>query len=424
MKNIKLTEKDLTRIVKKVVKEAPVDYGDYPERMDPSLERKLGSPESLYAKNPAFRKGAADVERMAGKRFKEVVDRVRDAFDQPNLSSDQVRRQIMGQMMMLTQRIMSIENEHNEELVDLALELSLEETGTPKEWYQYDLTLGGRPPSTQGFQMKAKDKPKFEIPTSFDIDVETDEEQFQSEVDKRNIINLIIQGEAKKGHYSFLKPSFMSAIEDIDPQLPTLYRQVMAANDLLYFTMEQMIEMMSQTGSGVAGKMKLEDADEDEDGGGDEDSPDTKIVASGMIFPILLHEIIKGLEEAPSRAQFAEMDPERAANVMGQTDILSNEPMQLRLGPAVIEQIKFVLPDEMFDNPTLNPWFKRELYKIPAKEFLEVIGDAISEDSRENDKAKRRFMEIMRAAQEAKKEYDDYNAGKDQEDMDDFLSTL
>ena len=30
----------------------------------------------------------------------------------------------------------------------------------------------------------------------------------------------------------------------------------------------------------------------------------------------------------------------------------------------------------------------------------------------------------MRAAQAAKKEYDDYNAGKDQEDMDDFLASL
>jgi hypothetical protein len=405
--------------------EAPIDYGDYPERMDPNLERKLGSPESLYAKNPAFRKGAGDVERLAGKRFREVVDRVRDAFEQPNLSSEQVKRQIMMQMNMLTMRIMSIESEHNEELVDLSLELALEETGTDKDWYQYDLTLGGRPPSAEGFQMKAKEKPKFEIPQSFDIDVETDEEQFQSEVDKRNIINLIIQGEAKKGHYSFLKPSFMNRIAQIDPQLPTLYRQVMAANDLLYFTMEQMIEMMSQTGSGVAGKMKLEDADDD---GGDEgeDSPDTKIVASGLIFPILLHEIIKGLEEAPARHQFADMDPERAANIMGQTDLLPNEPMQLRLGPAVIESIKFVLPDEMFDpeNSGLNPWFKKELYKIPAKEFLDLIGDAISEDSNDNDKARKKFKEVMKTAQAAKKEYDDYNTGKDQEDMDDFLANL
>jgi hypothetical protein len=404
--------------------EAPVDYGDYPERMDPNLERKLGSPESLYAKNPAFRKGAGDVERLAGTRFKEVVDRVRDAFDQPNLSSNQVKQQIMQQMMMTTQRIMSIERQHNEELVDLALELALEETGTERDWYEYDLTLGGTPPSAGEFQMKPKEKPKFELPKSFDIDVETDEEQFQSEVDKRNIINLIIQGEAKKGHYSFMKPSYMNRIAEIDPQLPTLYRQVMAANDLLYFTMEQMIEMMSQTGSGVAGKMELQDTD-DENGEGGE-GPDTKIVAGGLILPILLHEIIKGLEEAPARSQFADMDPERAADVMGQTDVLSNEPMQLRLGPAVVELIKYALPDEMFEpeNSGLNPWFKRELYKIPAKEFLDLIGDAISENKSEKDRARKRFTEVMRAAQAAKKEYDDYNTGKDQEDMDDFLASL
>ena len=404
--------------------EAPVDYGDYPERMDPSLERKLGSPESLYAKNPAFRKGASDVERLVGGRFKEVVDRVRDAYNQPNLSSDQVKRQIMMQMNMLTMQVMRIESEHNEELVDLALDLALEETGTDRDWYQFDLTLGGTPPQSGGFQMKQKEKPKFEIPQSFDIDVETDEEQFQSEVDKRNIINLIIQGEAKKGHYSFMKPSYMNRLAQIDPQLPSLYRQIMAAADLMYFTMEQMIEMMSQTGQGVAGKVEIQDADEDEDGG--EDAPDTKIVAGGLIFPILLHEIIKGLEEAPAREQFSDMDPQRAASVMGQTDILANEPMQLRLGPSVVEMIKYALPDEMFDdeNEGLNPWFKRELYKIPAKEFLDLIGDAISENQTEKNRAKKRFTEVMKVAQNAKKEYDDYNTGKDQEDMDDFLANL
>lgn len=406
------------------IHEAPVDYGDYPERMDPNLERKLGSPESLYAKNPAFRKGAGDVERLAGKRFKEVVDRVRDAFDQPDLSSNQVKQQIMSQVMMLTQRVMSIESRHNQELVDLALDLALEETGTERDWYQYELTLGGRPQSGGEFQMKQKEKPKFELPKNFDIDTETDEEQFQSEVDKRNVINLIIQGEAKKGHYSFMKPSYLDRISEIDPQLATLYRQIMAAADLVYFTMEQMIEMMSQTGSGIAGKVDIQDADEDEDGG--DEGPDTKIVASGLIFPILLHEIIKGLEEAPAREQFADMDPQRAADVMGQTDVLSNEPMQLRLGPAVVELIKYALPDEMFEpeNAGLNPWFKRELYKIPAKEFLDLIGDAISENKTEKDRARKKFTEVMKAAQAAKKEYDDYNTGKDQEDMDDFLASL
>jgi len=145
-----------------------------------------------------------------------------------------------------------------------------------------------------------------------------------------------------------------------------------------------------------------------------------------MIFPILLHEIIKGLEEAPAREQFSQMDPERASNIMGQTDVLSNEPMQLRLGPSVVELIKFALPDEMFEpeNSGLNPWFKKELYKIPAKEFLNLIGDAISEDKTEKDRARKKFTEVMKAAQNAKREYDEYNQGKEQDDLDDFLASL
>lgn len=423
MKKIKLTEADLTRVIKRIIKEAPIDYGDYPERMDPRLERKFGDPEGMFAKNPAFRKGAADVERLAGGRFKEVVNRVRSAFNQPDVSSNQVKQQIMQQMMGLTNQIMRIESQHNEELKDLALELALEETGTDSDWYEFDLTLGQADSGMGEFRMKPEEKPKFEMPKSFDIDDETDEEQFQSEVDKRNIINLIIQGEAKKGHYSFMKPSYMQRVAQIDSELPNLYRQVMAANDLLYFTMEQMIEMMSQTGQGVAGKMELQDAD-DEDGDGE--GPDTKIVAAGIIFPILLHEIIKALEEAPAREQFSQMDPERASKIMGQTDVLEYEPMQLRLGPPVVELIKYALPDEMFEpeNSGLNPWFKKELYKIPAKEFLDLIGDAMSENKTEKDRAKKRFTEVMRTAQAAKREYDEYNQGKDQEDLDDFLASL
>jgi hypothetical protein len=51
-----------------------IDYGTTPERMDPNLERKLASPDSLYATNPAMKKGAADVERLVSKRFQKVAE--------------------------------------------------------------------------------------------------------------------------------------------------------------------------------------------------------------------------------------------------------------------------------------------------------------------------------------------------------------
>ena len=35
--------------------------------------------------------------------------------------------------------------------------------------------------------------------------------------------------------------------------------------------------------------------------------------------------------------------------VRAYTDVLSNEPMQLRIGPEIVEKIRFALPDEMYD---------------------------------------------------------------------------
>ena len=75
---------------------------------------------------------------------------------------------------------------------------------------------------------------------------------------------------------------------------------------------------------------------DDEDGGEEgEEKPDTKIMATGLIFPILCHEIIKGLEEAKGRHGLPS-EPGMRQKVLGQTDILSNEPMQLRIGPEIV----------------------------------------------------------------------------------------
>jgi hypothetical protein len=194
-----------------------------------------------------------------------------------------------------------------------------------------------------------------------------------------------------------------------------------------------MIEMMSQTGQGVAGKVELDDADGDDEGGeeGGEESPDTKIKAFGAIFPILCHEIIKGLEEAKGRHGLPQ-DPEMRQKVMGQVDLLSNEPMQLRIGPEIVEKIRFALPDAMFEdsNKGLINWFHIVLYQIPAKEFLDVIGNAISEDSSKVKKATSKFEEIMKEAIQMKQEYEEYkddnedDSNDDDEDLDDFLGSL
>jgi hypothetical protein len=413
-----------------------IDYGNTPERMDPNLERKLASPEGMYATNPAMKKGVEDVQRLVSKRFQKVADKLRQVTGIQDLSSKQVQGMVYQEMMTKLPNIMRIEAAHRDELIELAKEASLDDAEVPEGRYQIEASLGM--PDTGNFRMEPEDdedeeeedEEKLQFP-SFDLDELTDEEILELEKHKRNIINALIQGAAKKGHYLFQKPDVKSRLDAIDPSLYGDYLGIMAINDFMYFSMEQMIEQMSQTGQGVAGKVELDDADEEEGEEGEE-QPDTKIIATGLIFPILCHEIIKGLEEAKGRAGLPS-DPGMREKVLGQTDVLSNEPMQLRIGPEIVEKIRFALPDDVFDPQYkgLINFFHVLLYQIDAKEFLEIIGNAISEDSSKLGKAKKRFEEIVREAKQMQEEFENYKEEEDidsdeddDEGLDDFLSGL
>jgi hypothetical protein len=420
-----------------------IDYQGRPERMDPNLERKLKDPEGLYSKNPALKKGVEDVQRLVSSRFLKVAEKLRQVRGLENLNPRVIQSIYMEEMSKL-QTIMAIEGRHREELEQLSIQASMDETEIPEGWVEIDARLNRQPIDVSNFRYNPEEEPEEDEEKkkqklafqSFDVEDMTDEETLEIEKHKRNIINALIQGAAKKGHYIFQKPAIKAQLDAIDPRLYPAYLGIMAVNDMLYFTMEQQIEMMSQTGQGVAGKVEL-DPDDEEEGDEGESESDTKIVAEGMIFPILCHEIIKGIEEAKGRHGLPQ-DADLRQKVQAQTDVLSNEPMQLRIGPEIFEKLRFALPDAMIEdsNKGLINWFHILLYQIPAKEFLEIIGNAISQDASKVRKATLRFEEIMREAQQMKSEFEDYKEengsdsdddddfGGDDDDLDDFFSSV
>jgi hypothetical protein len=413
-----------------------VDYGDYPERMDPSLERKIANPQSPYAQNPALPRREQDVQRLITNRFKQVVDKLRAATNKETLVTPSnlqmmIKSEAYGKVMPTWQ----IEQGHIQELKDLALQACLEEAEIPADWFDFDLHLGEQI-NVNNFRIESEeleDETEEEIQAKalMDGDELTQKELVEIETHKRNIINAIIQGTAKKGHYIFQKPSVRRALNRINPNLYENYLLIMALNDFNYFTDDKMIEYMSETGQGVAGKVELKEKDSDDDsdeGDEGEQKPDTTISAWGMLFPILCHEILKGLEEAKGRYGLPE-DPVVRQQVMGQTDTLPMEAWSLRIGPQVVEKIRFALPDDIFEeeNKGLINWFQMELYKLPADEFLKLIGDAISEDSSRVSKATSRFRDIMKKADQLKSEYENFEPEeKDsgEEGLDDFLAGL
>jgi hypothetical protein len=112
---------------------------------------------------------------------------------------------------------------------------------------------------------------------------------------------------------------------------------------------------------------------------------------------------------------------------MGQTDTLPMESWSLRIGPQIVEKIRFALPDEIYDeeNKGLMNWFQMELYKLPAEEFLTIIGNAISEDTAKIAKATDEFRELIKTAKKNKEDYEDFDSDEDSEDDGlDFLAGL
>jgi hypothetical protein len=449
--------KDLEDLIRKIVKEAPVDYGDYPERMDPRSQAKIEDPEGLYAKNRAFRKGVSDVERITGKRFKEIVDYVKRYFGaEGNITEPSVKRAIQMEQLNSVRQAMSIEPSHREPLRNLAVEIASKEAGwmgpdvTMEEAleqglitkrvsdeggaiYEYDffnlLTfLGEQKVDPSKFQMEKKEKKKLELPPnfSFDVDELTPDEIRQLEIEKRNVINAIIQGTGKRIQFAY--QAYKDRLDEIDPRLYSLYNKIMSANDLMYFTEEQLIEMLGGNAAGSSGQ--AEEDDDEEEGGGQENQEDDGVetfYGNGLIFPILLHELGKTFEMIPSREQWRDMDPSMAQDVMGQTDVFSNEPMQFRVGGELVRKLRTLLPDEITvdeEGRKYKPYFSKILYGIPAEEFLrDIMANVVSDDNSDNDKARRKFQEIL---QKAKKEYDRYNNGEeeDEEEDDDILSQL
>lgn len=450
-----MRDSEINRIVRKIVKEAPVDYGDYEERMHPRSQAKVEDPEGIYAKNRGFRKGVSDVERVAGKRFKEIVDYVKRYYGTDrNLTDPQVKLSIQMAQMEAVRQVMGIEPEHREQLRDLAVEIAAKEEGwlpyaksmeqaiedglVAKEEkqggveYQFDFIniltfLGEQRIDPNMFQMKPKEPKKLELPKnfSFDIDELTPEEERQLEIEKRHVINALIQGKGKRGQFAY--QMFKNRLDEIDPRLYDLYNKIMGANDLMYFTDEDLIEALGGNAAGAAGKMDP-DGDEDEDGGGEEEN-DTYF-ANGVIFPILLHELFKVFSVPTSQSQWDDVDPEIAQDVVDKTDSMENEPMNFRVGGELVRKLRTLLPDDLIlvpENRVYMPFFEQVLYAVPAEDFLKnIIANVVSDDKEDNNKAKRRFEEIYK---KAKSEYEKYkgNGGDDdyEDDLgDDLLSQL
>ena len=256
------------------------------------------------------------------------------------------------------------------------------------------------------------------------IDIETDLmfdlETLNLERAKRRFINSIVQGASKRGHYMYhFVEDRIRQITGSD-RLINQYGVLMSINDTLYW---QLSDDTMKIAMGSAGAPRSEQYDEPEDdeefdterpeGEDDEfdDEPEQQpqqrrpgqpdgtgndfvggkvfvnrdtepptIQAKGVNFPILVHELIKGVMELFSHHGEGE-DKELFKQAMKMEDTLDKETWDVRLGPAIWDRIRQQFPEEILTDESkgeLQNYLLVEIFKLPAKKFLVLMKEVIS----------------------------------------------
>jgi hypothetical protein len=399
--------KDINKLIKRKLKEQ-LDYSGS-ERMDPRLEKKLADPNSMFAKNPAFKRGSLDVQKLYSSSFNELVEKVRNMTGKDDLTPNELASVISSTMMRNVQAIQQIESSSSDELVEIAIEETLNEMEVSDETFTINATLGMPGSDVVGKMKKAKEKIEDEL--TFE-----EQEVLDDEVFKRDIINALIGGVAKKVQYIYEKPEVKARLDEINPRLFQLYKSTLPLIDLHFYYLNEDYMDMASGGGGVAGAVEVEDEEDEET-----NELKTVINAAGFIFPVLCHEIGKGIQEALARQGYPS-DTNMANMTLGQADTLKAETEGLRIGPAILKKIRDILPMEVLDKSDVGliNFFFVELYKIPAKDFLSLMKYVISDNPQDKQYAEREFEELVQLARQGKQRYIDYLMSQYDEDEEEF----
>jgi hypothetical protein len=406
-----------------------IDYGDYPERMDPSVQSKLEKGETPYSEHPSMPKGEKNFDQIvASKRFKDVVDKFqRYAGTRQPLRGPNAFMNLMMSAMGMMQEINQIEQQNKQELENLAIELVKKEMGIPEGKINFEASLVpmGSIQASPEMRGGAEEFDEKEIEDAFEEGEEHTDEllafedafaKFDMERAKRRFINSLIQGAAKKGHYMF--ELVRREIEEVNPRLMNLYGVSMASLDYLYWLYpEQMVQQMAASGQGQAGQEEVDLST---------DPPTVRAKASS--FPILVHELLKGVYDILGSHGLPD-DPRQAEMVTAAEDTLPAEIWDIRLGPIFWEKFLNAYPDKLFDDDhkIIRNYLFSRFSMLSTEEFFTLSKAILSGNPKGAQALDRMVNEIIEELRQQEYEQsmgDEDEEDEDDDDLDDFLSGL
>jgi hypothetical protein len=209
--------------------------------------------------------------------------------------------------------------------------------------------------------------PPQEDPSSPDFG-EDDPEKLKA---KRRIINGITQGASIRGAFGFML--FKEYIDQINPELVAKYSEILKLAFGIYDD-ENAIAMML---AALAQNQKMQGGESEMEY--DEENEQFVIKAKAICFPMLVHEIVKGLYEIVGTEGFG-ADKEKNQAIVGAVDKLENEPRDLQYGKFIYDAISKLYNESNIDDARVRELFFAEVYKLIDDEFFPFIENAINDE--------------------------------------------
>jgi hypothetical protein len=194
---------------------------------------------------------------------------------------------------------------------------------------------------------------------------------------KRRIINGITQGGAVRGAYAF--HLFKDNLDKINPDLISKYKEILNLSFGVFDNDEAIALMMAM----LAQRQKIEGGSAEAEF--NEETGVLTIHARALNFPMLVHEIVKGLYEIVSLQGFGP-DKEKNKDIVKNVDKLENEPEDTRYGKFIFDSINDLYLDSEFDDPRVRDFLFSEIYKLPEDEFMSFIENSINGELTPNQK--------------------------------------
>ena len=213
---------------------------------------------------------------------------------------------------------------------------------------------------------------------------------------KRRIINGITQGASVRGAFAFLLDR--KYLDQINPELTGNYNELLKS---VFFgiyddpkAVAQLLAMISNSTPSSGGSSEMVY---------DEDEGRFVIKARAICFPMLVHEIVKGLYEVLAVSGFG-MDAEKNKAIIGQVDKVSNEPNDLRFGKFIYDALSKLYNESNIDDPRVREYFFTEVYQLDDDDFIPFIENAINDSL--TPRQKKWAIDTMRDIERDNKNYD------------------